>query len=358
MYKYIYLVLATILFPLMVFAANDDVSLSAGVRVGPYDLIISGTANIESIVTDTTNITITMPAGSSIHIESPSKHILSVSGIDSSYITQQQCGNSYALVMTIPSGASTQTVVVTPSTDFCSSGGGGNSTGSNITSNTSSGSTPSVSSSSSNSNVSVTTTPVSSPVITPVVTPIIIQISFLSDLSKGDTNSDVTKLQQFLAKDKTLYPEGLVTGYYGPATERAVKKFQAKYGISQVGRVGPATRAKLNEVYSTTPVAPSTPATVVPSAPVSSFAVFTRNLRKGSSGDDVKRLQQFLNIDVDTRVATEGVGSTGNETTLFGSLTEKAVQKFQVKYGIAKEGDEGYGQVGPKTRAKLNEIGG
>ena len=47
-----------------------------------------------------------------------------------------------------------------------------------------------------------------------------------------------------------------------------------------------------------------------------------------------------------------------NETTTFGSLTEKAVQKFQVKYNLAKEGDSGYGTVGPKTRAMLQEVFG
>ncbi|MBU1092004.1 peptidoglycan-binding protein, partial [Patescibacteria group bacterium] len=51
-----------------------------------------------------------------------------------------------------------------------------------------------------------------------------------------------------------------------------------------------------------------------------------------------------------------GVGSPGNETEYFGSLTEKAVQKFQEKHGIAKKGDSGYGYVGPKTRAKIAEV--
>lgn len=41
----------------------------------------------------------------------------------------------------------------------------------------------------------------------------------------------------------------------------------------------------------------------------------------------------------------------------FGGLTLKAIKKFQEKWGIAKNGDTGYGVVGPKTRAKLNEVG-
>ncbi|MDP2676969.1 MAG: hypothetical protein Q8O83_04795, partial [bacterium] len=46
------------------------------------------------------------------------------------------------------------------------------------------------------------------------------------------------------------------------------------------------------------------------------------------------------------------------ETNFFGSLTEKAVQKFQKKYGVALEGDPGFGFVGPKTRVKLQEVFG
>jgi peptidoglycan hydrolase-like protein with peptidoglycan-binding domain len=66
--------------------------------------------------------------------------------------------------------------------------------------------------------------------------------------SKGD---DVKKLQKILAQDKSLYPEGLITGYFGPMTLAAVKKFQVKYGIAKpgddgYGHVGPKTRAVLN----------------------------------------------------------------------------------------------------------------
>jgi len=73
---------------------------------------------------------------------------------------------------------------------------------------------------------------------------------------------------------------------------------------------------------------------------------------------DVKRLQELLNTDSDTQIAQSGVGSPGNETDYFGSLTKKAVQRFQKKYSVASEGDAGYGYVGPATRAKLSEVFG
>lgn len=60
------------------------------------------------------------------------------------------------------------------------------------------------------------------------------------------TGSDVTSLQTFLAKDATLYPQGLVTGYFGFLTKAAVSNFQSRNGIPAVGRVGPMTLPVLN----------------------------------------------------------------------------------------------------------------
>ncbi len=65
-------------------------------------------------------------------------------------------------------------------------------------------------------------------------------------LDVGMSGADVTALQTFLAADPTLYPQGLVTGYYGFLTKSAVANFQSRNGISAVGRVGPITLPVLN----------------------------------------------------------------------------------------------------------------
>lgn len=76
-------------------------------------------------------------------------------------------------------------------------------------------------------------------------------VSFTTQLDVGDTGSEVTKLQTYLANDSTLYPERLVTGYYGNLTAQAVSRFQTRHGLPAVGRVGPMTLAKLNELSGT-----------------------------------------------------------------------------------------------------------
>ena len=59
---------------------------------------------------------------------------------------------------------------------------------------------------------------------------------------------------------------------------------------------------------------------------------WTRNLAMGSSGDDVRQLQRFLNSNPQTQVAVSGVGSPGNETSYYGPATTRAVSKFQELY--------------------------
>ncbi len=71
-------------------------------------------------------------------------------------------------------------------------------------------------------------------------------VAIVRELRLGMTSDEVKALQEILAADPDVYPEGLITGFYGPLTEKAVKKFQLKHGLEQVGEVGPKTRARLN----------------------------------------------------------------------------------------------------------------
>jgi len=67
-----------------------------------------------------------------------------------------------------------------------------------------------------------------------------------AQLDVGARGENVIRLQTFLAQSPSLYPEGLVTGYFGVLTEAAVKRFQTANEIEAVGRVGPITLARIN----------------------------------------------------------------------------------------------------------------
>ncbi len=182
-------------------------------------------------------------------------------------------------------------------------------------------------------------------------------VTFTKNLSYGSSDGQVLQLQSLLAKDSAVYPEAKVSGWFGPATKRAVERFQIKFGIARVGdagfgTVGPRTRAELNQLLSV-----QTEAASAPLVPVSiSDGTLSVPLQLGQRSADVVRLQQLLNSDLETRIAGSGQGAPGNETNYFGNLTLRAVEKFQVKYDLAKPGDSGYGFVGPLTRAKLNSL--
>ncbi len=70
--------------------------------------------------------------------------------------------------------------------------------------------------------------------------------NFNRDLRHGDNGDDVKELQQELAhNDPTLFPPGLITGFFGPRTEAALKMFQRRFGIdiSGTGFFGSKSRA-------------------------------------------------------------------------------------------------------------------
>lgn len=78
------------------------------------------------------------------------------------------------------------------------------------------------------------------------------------NLKLGDSGDEVTLLQTWLSLDAAVYPEGIVSGWFGPLTKTAVIRFQDKYYedvlapwnfTKGTGYVGSTTRAKLNALY-------------------------------------------------------------------------------------------------------------
>ncbi len=307
-------------------AVNQDVTL----KISGKDVTMAAGSTFDTLTisSDTGSMSITTVAGQSVTLNLASRNFLVSPEIS------QQCG-------TASLGASKTYAVSIGSA--CSGGGGGGGGGGSTTPPPAATPPPATTPppASTTPPPAVTPPPAITPPPPPAVTPPPATEPTVSlpaiELSMGMENTDVVKLQALLATDPSVYPEGKVTGYFGPATRRAVQRFQKKYGLSTVGRVGPATLAKLAEVFggSITPPPAPTPAT---------GSKLSGELYAGMSGDDVRLLQEFLAKD-------SALYPEGKVTGYFGPATKRAVVRFQKKYGLSP-----VGRVGPATLAKLNAM--
>ena len=188
-------------------------------------------------------------------------------------------------------------------------------------------------------------------------------------MTTGTEGQDVFQLQKYLNSigfklaDSGLGSPGNETAYFGSVTQKALQRFQcAKIQVCSgnekstgYGAVGPRTRAALKssttmECQVGSPAEPQPP-------PVGNGITITRWMTIGTEGPDVKQLQKYLN-SIGFKLADSGLGSPGNETAYFGSVTQKALQRFQCARNIVCNGtvaSDGYGAVGPKTRAALHK---
>jgi N-acetylmuramoyl-L-alanine amidase/peptidoglycan hydrolase-like protein with peptidoglycan-binding domain len=104
----------------------------------------------------------------------------------------------------------------------------------------------------------VSTVPVATATSTPTTTVSVACVLPVGTIAPGQQDKavggDVSKLQALLSQDPTLYPQKLVTGYYGTATQAAVQTFQSTQGVLQKGDVGygfvgPKTKEALKAQY-------------------------------------------------------------------------------------------------------------
>jgi hypothetical protein len=79
--------------------------------------------------------------------------------------------------------------------------------------------------------------------------------SLVTTLRQGSVGDQVLVLQALLAADPSIYPEGVISGYFGKLTAQAVKRFQKQNDLEQVGAVGPKTLKKLQEFLNEHPLA-------------------------------------------------------------------------------------------------------
>lgn len=207
-------------------------------------------------------------------------------------------------------------------------------------------------------------------------------------LKNGMEGEDIKRVQHRLYELGYLASSSAVTGFYGDATEDAVKHFQERNNLAVDGKIGQMTtellyssdvnanllsfgdksdivlacQERLKELgYLTTKpdglygndtvaavklfqsrndlvvdgyLGPSTREVL------NSSSAVTNGLVLGDEGDTVKRVQELL--------IKYGYMNSGSATGYFGEVTERAVKSFQRNNGLSVDGN-----VGAKTMSKL-----
>jgi hypothetical protein len=133
-------------------------------------------------------------------------------------------------------------------------------------------------------------------------------------LKIGSTGPRVAAVQKWLGLT--------VDRVYGPATKRAVKRFQRRHGLTADGVVGPATWSALKRVHGRA---------------ARSRKASGGRPRVQTRGRYVRMLQGAL-----------GIGADG----VFGPATQRAVKRFQRRHGLSADGI-----VGPATWSALGHPG-
>src|SRR3989338_8287403 len=264
MKTYLTALLSFLIAPVLAFGALDvTLSESSVVSVGGYSLVVSGSANFDSILVDSSSFSIQLSPGASITVTSSDRKAFTTS--PTTYTTSQTCSASQSAVTLAMTSGPVTTVTVTPSSSNCTlseggvvSGGGGGGGGGGAPTPVYTV-IPGTASSASNQGATVTQTTTGQSTTKTISTPSVITITITKVLKLGSENKEVRQLQELLAKDTGIYPEGKVTGYFGALTRKAVQNFQKKYGIVSSGNenttgyglVGPKTLAKIKEVFGT-----------------------------------------------------------------------------------------------------------
>ncbi len=124
---------------------------------------------------------------------------------------------------------------------------------------------------------------------------------------------------------------------------------KAEPGQTFVVSQPPTQTASPTPIGIVTPGSTTTSSQIIIPSTISSSYEFIRYLTIGKSGDDVRELQKIL-------ATNPNIYPEAKITGYFGLATQRAVQRFQEAYGIANYSSVGYGNVGPLTRTRLNQL--
>ena len=167
-------------------------------------------------------------------------------------------------------------------------------------------------------------------------------------LRNGSRGEDVALIQSQLhriSRSYPLIPTVAVDGIFGDGTEEAVRVFQQIFDLTPDGIVGPATWYKISYIY----------VAVTKLAELDSEGQYPnieqpypgRLLSYGSRGNDVQRMQQYLQVISRSYSRIPSLVPDG----IFGDNTLAAVEAFQRLFGLTEDGI-----VGPDTWNKILEV--
>lgn len=164
------------------------------------------------------------------------------------------------------------------------------------------------------------------------ITPEEIQNLFETQLSIGYRGRGAADLQYFLSFIAAFDPAveaPAIDGIFGEATRSAVISFQRQYGLSETGIVDTPTWEAIYSVY----------AGMLESLPAGYFSDSTEPypgfpVRLGSRGDEVLRIQKYLNRISEAYPQIPALTEDG----IFGSGTQAAVLAYQSLFGLEPDG--------------------
>lgn len=144
-------------------------------------------------------------------------------------------------------------------------------------------------------------------------------------ISEGNSGEKVKILQYFLALIGDFYttiPSVEITGYFGPETKESVLAFQQQFGLPQTGIVDAET---WDAIYNEFKGIADTLFADNKIFPVNTLPFGGEVLKKGSSGQYVMALQEYLNVISLVHTEISPVSPSGD----FGEDTELAVKQYQ-----------------------------
>ncbi len=164
-------------------------------------------------------------------------------------------------------------------------------------------------------------------------------------LRVGSRGNDVLVMQKYLSDIAKIYPnipDLTADGIFGNGTRASVVAFQQQFGLAADGIVGASTWNKIMEVHSTL-------GEIISDIPYPGFL-----LKRGSTGEYVKIMQEYLNVISNSYTSIPKLVADG----IFGAGTESAVRAFQREFGLVVDGIVGRNTWDAIVREYNNVVNG